>query len=122
MNVLQKNRQYVYAYDVEFTAPALHVTFGMLLKTTIGYELGGATTGHGDQCLDFVPAGARAKVRFRFRALLAPGAYFLNAGVMGIQQGEEVYLHRLVDACMIRMPPACATAPPAPSISLSTPR
>lgn len=105
VNVLQKGRDYVYAYEVEFHKPAFHVGCGMLLKTVIGYELGGATTVSGNQCIEHLPAGARIRARFRFRALLAPGAYFLNAGVLGAEQGEEVYLHRLVDACMVRIQP-----------------
>ena len=68
MNVLERNREYAYTYEVEFAEPKFHVGFGMLLKTTIGYELGGAGTGETPQCLDFVPACAGAlKVRFRFR-------------------------------------------------------
>lgn len=106
VNVLQKGREYDYVYDVEFQEPKYHVGFGMLLKTVIGFELGGAATACGDRYIDFVPAGARIHCRFRFRALLAAGAYFLNAGVLGAEQGQEVYLHRLIDACLIRMLPA----------------
>ena len=71
----------------------------------VGYELGGCSTRPADGPVDHVPAGATAKVRFRFRAALGQGVYFLNAGVMGAGDGEEYYLHRIIDACMIRIQP-----------------
>jgi lipopolysaccharide transport system ATP-binding protein len=103
VNVLERNREYVYTYEVEFAEAAFHVGFGMMLKTVVGYELGGATTINGAECIEYFPEGARAKVCFRFRTLLAPGTYFLNAGVLGAEQGAEVYLHRLIDACLFRV-------------------
>lgn len=42
---------------------------------------------------------------FRFRTALAPGSYFLNAGVVGTLADDEVYLHRIVDAAMFRVMP-----------------
>lgn len=103
VNVLEKSREYVYAYDVEFSEDKYHVGFGMLLKNVIGLGLAGVTTSCGDRYLAHVPAGAIVKLRFRFRALLAPGTYFLNAGAVGAENGEEVFLHRLVDVCVIRV-------------------
>jgi lipopolysaccharide transport system ATP-binding protein len=45
------------------------------------------------------------RVRFRFRALLAPGVYFLNAGVTAAEPEGEVFLDRIIDAVMIRIMP-----------------
>ena len=50
---------------------------------------------------------------FKFRALLQPGVYFMNAGVHGLVNGEEVYLARCVDIVMFRIqnePDMTATA------------
>ncbi|MCK4826843.1 ABC transporter ATP-binding protein, partial [bacterium] len=34
---------------------------------------------------------------------LQPGVYFLNAGVLGIVDGSEVFLHRIIDCSMFRV-------------------
>ena len=34
---------------------------------------------------------------------LAPGVYFLNAGLVGSVDGQETYLHRILDAVMFRV-------------------
>jgi lipopolysaccharide transport system ATP-binding protein len=52
-----------------------------------------------------VEAGSRARVRFPFQLLLVPGTYFLNAGVLGLREGGEEYLHRILDAVMVRVEP-----------------
>ena len=54
--------------------------------------------------LDSASAGDTYCVEFRFHCLLAPGIYFLNAGVTGsVEDSEETYLDRLVDAAMFRV-------------------
>lgn len=103
VNILQRLREYQYVYRVRFSQSASRVGFGMMVKTVTGYELGGAATIHGEQCVDRVEAGTEAEVRIRFMALMAPGAYFLNAGVISTDEGKEVMLHRLVDAVMVRL-------------------
>jgi lipopolysaccharide transport system ATP-binding protein len=40
-----------------------------------------------------------------FKANLAAGTYFVNAGVMGIREGEMIYLHRILDAVAFRIDP-----------------
>jgi len=39
-----------------------------------------------------------------------PGVYFLNAGFSGLVNGEEAYLHRLIDCVMFRVQPQEASA------------
>ena len=53
--------------------------------------------------LPYVAAGSEIDVAFRFRCSMIPDVYFLNAGVAGIVNGQEIYLHRIVDALMIRV-------------------
>ena len=62
-----------------------------------------ATTLYGEHRIDHVAAGTWAEVRIRFKALLTGGTYFMNAGVTALQNGKEIYLHRIVDALMIRV-------------------
>jgi lipopolysaccharide transport system ATP-binding protein len=105
VNVLACRGEYVYEYAVRFARDSFNVRFGMLVKTVSGLELGGAVSATPGRALDCVEAGAEVTMRFHFRCLLAPGAYFLNAGVVGTVDGAETFLHRLVDAAMVRVQP-----------------
>jgi lipopolysaccharide transport system ATP-binding protein len=102
-NVLVRLDEYVYRYTVRFEKAASRVRFGMLLKTVSGLEIGGAVSSGRSDALDHIDAGAVANVSFRFRCLLVPGAYFLNAGVSAEIGDEESYLHRIIDLVMIRV-------------------
>jgi lipopolysaccharide transport system ATP-binding protein len=104
VNVLAGRGDYVYEYAVRFTRDCFNVRFGMLLRTLTGLDLGGAVSATPGQALDFVEAGTEVTMRFQFRCLLAPGVYFLNAGVLGMVDGTETFLHRIIDAAMVRVP------------------
>ena len=103
VNVLRTNVEYVYTYTVNFTTPAFGVRFGMLIKSITGVEIGGLMSHHVGQGIDCIEAGARIAVRIRLRAALSPGVYFLNAGLRGLVDGQETYLHRILDAVMFRV-------------------
>lgn len=104
VNVLVPGRVYHYRYRVAFDALAARVHFGMMIKSVSGLGLFGmASHAHGE-ALPAVDPGSELEVCFRFRADLLPGVYFLNAGCMGSgPQGEETYLHRLLDVLMFRV-------------------
>ena len=104
-NVLLAGHVYTYTYDVVFHEPAYLVRFGMLIKRITGQELGGQASHPRGEGVDSIEQGHFAKVDFRFRALFVPGTYFLNAGALGIAEGEEIYLHRIIDACVFRIDP-----------------
>lgn len=105
VNVLRSGSTYVYTYRVRFERSAMRVRFGMMIKTITGIELGGAAShtqmGAEGDCV----AESQATVRFEFRCLLAPGVYFLNAGVLGDVEGREEYLDRYLDIAMFRVLP-----------------
>lgn len=84
---------------------AFGVRFGMMIKTVTGVDLGGAATAPGGDGLALVKAGTRSSERFRFRCLLAPATYFLNAGVVGLVGEHEEYLAREMDVLRIRALP-----------------
>lgn len=105
VNVLRAGGVYLYTYRVVFERPAGSVRCGMLLKNTTGLELAGAVTSLPADSIPAVAAGQELRVRFRFRCLLAPGAYFANAGVLGIDGEGEHYLDRRIDAVMLRVMP-----------------
>ncbi len=105
VNVLRRGREYVYAYRASFESAAAGVRFGMMIKTLTGFELGGAATAaHGMDGITALP-GQAYQVRFRFRTSLAPGTYFLNAGITALEADGETFLDRLVDAAMFRVMP-----------------
>jgi len=106
VNCLQSGKLYRYEYSVRFTTAVDNVLFGMLIKTTSGVELGGAASAPSiRKALPFVAAGSEFRVAFYFLCSLNPGVYFINAGVYGIKNGDEAYLHRILDACIFRVLP-----------------
>lgn len=97
---------YRYLYTVRFDRSANNVRFGMLIKTVSGLELGGAQSAiQLEDSLMTVAAGSAYRVEFRFVCALNAGMYFLNAGVMGSTNGDDGYLHRLIDVAMFRVLP-----------------
>jgi len=105
VNVVRTGAEYVFAYTADFSELASAVRFGMLIKSVSGLELGGAVTSQSLDAIDFVNAGASVSVKFRFRCLLAPGTYFLNAGIRGRIGEEETFLDRVLDAVLFRVAP-----------------
>lgn len=111
VNHLVSGKKYQYAYNVKFTSSIDSVRFGMLVKTISGVELGGSVSAYSQSsAISFVPSGAEYKVVFDFTCALNPGTYFLNAGVLGIVDGNETYLHRLIDAAMFKVIPQLSNA------------
>jgi lipopolysaccharide transport system ATP-binding protein len=105
VNVLVQGTEYEYVYRVTFRQAGFQIRFGMMIKTVSGLELGGAVSHAAGGGLDHVDADDVVDVRFRFRCLLQPATYFLNAGVVAVVDGEEVFLHRKVDALAFRVEP-----------------
>jgi lipopolysaccharide transport system ATP-binding protein len=75
----------------------------MLIKTISGLELGGCASSTVPDAIDLVEEETLITVRFRFNCLLHAGVYFVNAGALGIINGEEIYLDRIIDAVMFRV-------------------
>jgi lipopolysaccharide transport system ATP-binding protein len=106
VNCLCRGRVYRYAYDVRLVDAAHHLRFGMMIKTVSGVDLGGGVSAAElRDSVPFMPAGSVIQVEFRFTCSLNPGTYFLNAGVQGVVDGEDTYLHRLLDVAMFQVMP-----------------
>lgn len=103
VNVLQPGREYVYVYEVSFDRTAVGVRLGMMIKTITGMELGGAASAPDCSAGIIVSPGQSLQARFRFRAMLAPGVYFMNAGVSAVEKEGETYLDRIIDVLMFRV-------------------
>ena len=104
VNHLVRGRRYRYRYKARFDETITHVRFGMMVKSMTGIELGGAASSPpGVPTCAVVHGGAEIGVDFEFACRLAPGVYFLNAGVVADVGGEETYVHRVIDALMFRV-------------------
>lgn len=101
VNLLAPREEYVLRYGVRFDQPAVGIRFGTMIKSIAGQDLGGFATRAAD--CNFVAAGSHAEVAIRFRCLLPPGTYFMNAGVRGTREQEEIFLHRYVDVLAFRV-------------------
>lgn len=105
VNVLVPGEAYVYTYRVSADRVLANVRCGMMIRSLTGVEIGGAASATPQDTLPTMDAGATLEVRFRFRCLLAPGTYFMNAGVLAsLDEGEE-YVDRRIDVVMFRVMP-----------------
>lgn len=103
VNVLVRRQEYLYTYSAKFQETSYNVRFGMLIKTISGLELGGAVSSTQHNAINCIETGANVLVKFRFKCLLQPGVYFLNAGVLGTVDGTEIFLHRIIDYAVFRV-------------------
>lgn len=105
VNLLRHGDTYFFRFKAEFTRIACAVRAGMLIKTVTGIGLGGAATAARQDAIPVVEPGSTADITFQFRCSLLPGTYFLNAGILSMIDGEEVFIDRCVDAAMVRVLP-----------------
>lgn len=105
VNMLCKGEKYHYSYTVSFDKKCQQVYFGMFIKSLTGVNVSGYRFPLYDHYIKVVSKGSSYRVTFSFICRLNPGVYFLNAGCKGLEDGEDVFLHRIVDALMIQVMP-----------------
>ncbi|WP_042150700.1 MULTISPECIES: ABC transporter ATP-binding protein [unclassified Pseudoalteromonas] len=103
VNILKRGKNYIFRYVVQFDQAAFNVRAGNMFKTTTGVELGGIQSHSQGNGIKYVEAGTTLQFTFNFKCTLLPGTFFLNAGVVGNKDSSEVFLHRIVDACVFRV-------------------
>jgi lipopolysaccharide transport system ATP-binding protein len=106
VNTLVARDTYSYAYEVVFHFNATSVTLAMLINTQTGYPLGGSFHAPRTDPIPLIKRGQVVTAQFRFRCLLLPGVYCMNSGVLGVVDGNEVYLDRRIDLINFRVLPA----------------
>jgi len=111
VNVLLMGQRYEWQYQVEFYQTAHEVTFGMMIKTVDGIDVAGVVTNRENLYFPTIAAPVIMQARFSLKINLAPGTYFLNAGVMGLVGGDLTYLQRRVDIEMFRVVPTDTRQP-----------
>ena len=107
VNLLRHGARYRVSYRFRSAGVAYAPEFGMLVKTVGGIEIAGMSAPLGDfGSRDELAPGEVVEPSFEFDCRFVPdAAYFLNAGVLGLCDGERVYLHRLIDTLMFRVLP-----------------
>jgi lipopolysaccharide transport system ATP-binding protein len=106
VNGLIRGRKYRYCYRVFFERSAAGVRFGMSIKSTTGLSLAGAQSAHDlSSAIGNVAQGDIVDVEFTFVCNFNPGVFFMNAGVFGLQDGQEMVLHRRADIIAFRVLP-----------------
>lgn len=103
VNILQPRHEYIYTYNVLFDRTATSIRCGMLIKSVTGLDLAGCVTSILGDSLLHVERGTRISVRFNFPCSFAPGTYFLNAGVVGCIDQDEVYMDRWIDIAVFKI-------------------
>jgi lipopolysaccharide transport system ATP-binding protein len=103
VNVLVRGKVYIFTFDVEFTEPGDRIRFGMGIRTVRGTRLGGGVSHTRGDAIERVESGSVVRVEFRFRCQLQTRYYFLDASVLGVVDGTEVFLNRQIDAAMFRV-------------------
>jgi len=108
VNIIIVGQRVTWQYQVHFHDPAWNLNFGMSLRTVDGVQVAGINTFWEGHRFENVERGQEVDVRFSLRVNIAPGTYYLEAGVIGdtaLGGGEDNFLHRRVDMCVIRIIP-----------------
>lgn len=104
VNILQMGKNYRYVYQVKFDVDAKKVGFGMLIKTLGGLEIAGGTTSRTKSLItESIVPGNKMEISFSFKCNLVPGTYFCNSGVLGEVNGDQQFLHRILDALIFQV-------------------
>jgi len=98
-------KNYRLTYQVKFDQPVEALKYAMFIKTKTGIELAGTVLHAQDGALGSVNAGDLVELSFDFPCHLRPGMYYCNCGVTKTVDGEDVFVHRLVDALHFRILP-----------------
>jgi lipopolysaccharide transport system ATP-binding protein len=105
VNVLTSGHEYDYVFRVLIEQALLGVRCGMMIRTITGVEIGGAVTSFDEDAPSVTDGGTVLLARIRFRCRLAPGTYFMNAGVVARFGIEDAFAARVLDAVMFRVMP-----------------
>lgn len=106
VNHLISGNRYKYKLGVRFLCDVKNIKFGMSINATSGLFLAGLITSVEEiagKSFCSAVAGEVRVVEFRFECNLGPDIYFINSGVYGVIDKEEVLLHRVVDILAFRV-------------------
>ncbi len=102
---LETGETYRFRYRVRFDRDFEKVKCAMFIKTKTGQELAGTVCHTYLRQILSIKAGGMVEATFTFPCLLREGIYYLNCGVTRLEEGADVFIHRIVDACSFRVLP-----------------
>ncbi|EED31019.1 teichoic acids export ATP-binding protein TagH [gamma proteobacterium NOR5-3] len=107
LNSIRVGRRYTVRYTVTFNRAVQDIKFGMVFRNMMGLELAGANNANlRDGFLKSAAIDEQVTAEFSFLCLLLPGSYTLTVGVVGTDEnGNEKFLHRMVDCIQLRVLP-----------------
>lgn len=97
VNILKAGNTYVYSYVSRIISTCNMVRAGTLIKSVTGVELFGIQSHAPGDGIASLNANEEVLFEFEFTCRLLQGVYFMNAGLTGIVDGAEVFLHRMID-------------------------
>ncbi|MDH3920262.1 MAG: ABC transporter ATP-binding protein [Rhodospirillales bacterium] len=103
VNLLSPRQAYKLTLTVVFPQPGTQVRYKMIIKTVEGLEVAGAESHPQADNRPFVDAGTKLVVTFPFVTRLAPGTYYVDAGIVGKIENRTMVLHRITDAVAFRV-------------------
>ncbi len=103
VNILKTGERYRFCYQVQFDEEARKPKFGMLIKTQRGLDLGGAVAHALADADTTQQAGTQVDVAFAFDCIFRPGHYFINCGATKLQDDEDIFIHRIIDALQFKV-------------------
>lgn len=103
INILQTGKRYKLKYEVHYKQDARTPKFGMLIKTKRGINLGGAVATRLAENKKNIEAGNIVQVAFEFECPFRPGHYFINCGATKEEGGEDIFIHRIIDALQFKV-------------------
>ncbi len=101
--MLEHNKHYQVQLKVSTQQAFTELLYAMTIKTMTGIEVAAAVF-HGNDARA-VAAGEQITVRFGFPCTLYKGDYFINVGVIQRVHGVTKFIHRITDACHLKVLP-----------------
>lgn len=104
VNVLRLGGTYKLRYRIRFDVAASKIRCGFQIKTVSGLVLAGCNNVNVKSSqIESVAAGQSFEVSFSFTCLFLPGTYLVDTGVVGMSDGTDRFLHRIVDVYIFRV-------------------
>ena len=103
VNVAAAGDTLFWCYRVRFHQSIEKPVYAMMLKTTEGTAVFGTDTSTLGEGVEACTDNETLLIRFQFTTHLAPGNYFLNAGLRRDSVEGSVFMSRRVDAAVLRI-------------------
>jgi len=97
-NILEKNQYYIFRYKIQYFNSYERVKINMRVKDIKGIRI----TGYGN-FFNNIKKDKIYNFTIKFENILNSGEYFLSCGTIDTKYDQNIQLHRIVDAYMIKV-------------------